>query len=73
MTTARRSGDVRKSRHVSRELELYAAVVHGFTAFGHALGLVHAIRKGLRFDGVVHGIALIYDIRATVIHLRDAR
>lgn len=55
------------------EFELFAGIVHGLTAFGHTLGLIHAIRQESRFDGVIHGAALIYDVWAVRKHWRKAR
>lgn len=54
------------------EIDTLAVFVHGFTAFGHLLGVVYNYRKAKRvdFDVIVHGAALIYDVQAAVKHAR---
>lgn len=57
------------------ELESLAATVHGFLAFGHALGVIFNWKRyGWRDrDTLAHAAWLVYDARAAWKHVRRRR
>ena len=55
------------------ELDVLGAFVHGNLAAFHALGMIYNWRRRNRLDALVHALALGYDARAMLHHLRMAR
>ena len=56
-----------------KQVHGYAAIVHGFLLFGHALGCVYALRRKNLWDGVVHLSAGAFSLRAARHHAREAK
>ena len=54
-----------------KELQILAAFVHGWLAFGHLLGLAYNIKKGNRLDAILHSVVLAYDLSAVAKHARE--
>ncbi len=55
-----------------RELEVFAAFVHGALAALHTLGVVYNLRKGNYVQAGIHGAAMGYDLWATEKHAQKA-
>lgn len=56
-----------------REMQFFAALIHGLLAAGHGLGLVYNIRKKNWMDVAVHSVASTYDLWAMQKHLARAK
>uniref|UniRef100_A0A6M3LSZ4 Uncharacterized protein n=1 Tax=viral metagenome TaxID=1070528 RepID=A0A6M3LSZ4_9ZZZZ len=54
------------------ELDALGAFVHGWLAAFHALGVIYNWRRRNRADMLIHALALGYDTRAMLHHLKQA-
>lgn len=55
-----------------REIHTLGVFVHGALAALHTLGLVYNARRRNWWDVVAHAAGVVYDVRSTVHHMKQA-
>lgn len=57
----------------NNQIETVATAVHGSLAFGHALGVLHNLRKKNYAQVALHALVCAYDIWAVTRHVQSLK